>query len=164
MRRTLAHLLTTRYSLRRRFPPATLAAIETAIAVAEREHAGEIRFAIETCFDLRRLWSGCAARTRAGEVFAKLRVWDTAGHNGVLIYLLLADRDIEIVADRGYDGRVTPAEWQAVCASMEAQFRAGQFEAGAIAGIRAVAALAARSFPPLPGDRNELPDPPALVR
>lgn len=164
MRRTLAHLLTTRYSLRRRFPPATLAAIEAAIAAAEREHAGEIRFAIETCLDLRRLWGRWAARTRAGEVFAQLRVWDTAGRNGVLIYLLLADRDIEIVADRGYADRVTPAEWQAVCAAMEAEFRAGRFEAGAVAGVRAVAALAARHFPPLPGDRNELPDPPELIR
>lgn len=163
MRRLLAHLLTTRWGLRRRFPRATLAAIEAAIAAAEQRHSGEIRFAIETCLDLRRLWAGCDARQRAAEVFARLRVWDTDGRNGVLVYVLLADRDVEIVADRGFDGRVSGAEWQAVCAAMAGHFGSGRFEHGALSGVDAVAALIARHFAPVPGDRDELPNRPAVL-
>lgn len=162
MQRVLRHLVTTRRSLRRRFPATTLAAIEAAIRAGEATHSGEVRFAVETCLDCRRLLADEAAGQRARELFARLGVWDTARNNGVLIYLLLADHDIEIVADRGFAGRVTDAEWQEVCRCMETEFRAGQFEAGALAGIRRVSALVARHFPREDGDRNELPDTPML--
>ena len=158
----LRHLLTTRWSLRRRFPASSLAAIEAAIRSAERQHSGEIRFAVETCLDFRRLCAGTGASARAREIFSRLGVWDTAGNNGVLIYLLLADHDIEIVPDRGLAGRVSEAEWQEVCRCMETEFRAGQFEAGALAGIRRVSVLMSRHFPATPGDRDELPDTPAI--
>lgn len=163
MHRAARHLLTTRWSLRGSFPPATLAAIEAAIRAAEREHSGEIRFAIETCLHLRHLWAGEDARRRAHEVFARLRVWDTAQRNGVLIYLLLADRDIEIVADRGFAGRVSAEEWQEVARCIENEFRAGHFEAGALAGIRRASVLIGRHFPPRAGDRNELPNAPVVL-
>lgn len=163
MPRLLRHLLTTRWQLRRLFPAATLAAIEAAVRAAEREHSGEIRFAIETCLDLRRLLSGASPRDRARQLFGRLGVWDTRRNNGVLIYVLLAEQDIEIVADRGFDGVVQPAEWQEVCRCMENEFRAGHFEAGALAGIRRVSALIGRHFPAAPGDRNELPDAPAVL-
>ena len=150
-------------SVRRLFPPATLEAIEASIRAAERLHSGEIRVAIETCLDARQLWAGTSARDRARDVFARLRVWDTALNSGVLIYLLLADHDIEIVADRGFEGRVSDEEWQEVCRCIESEFRAGQYEAGVLAGVRRVSALIARHFPPGPDDRNELPDRPVFV-
>lgn len=163
MNRMLRHLLTTRSSQRRAFPAHALAAVEAAIHAAEREHSGEIRFAIETALDSGRLWSGTSARARAIEIFTQLRVWDTGRNNGVLIYLLLADRDIEIVADRGFDGRVEVPEWEEVCRCMENEFRAGRFEAGAIAGVHRVSAIIARHFPAESGDRNELPNAPVLI-
>lgn len=163
MNRMLRHLLMPRWRLRRSFPEATLRAIEDAIRAAERTHGGEIRFAIETSLDFRRLVAGETARARALAVFAKLRVWDTERNNGVLIYLLLADRDIEVVADRGLAGSVGQAEWDEVCRIMEAELRAGRFEAGAIAGVQRVAAAIRRHHPPRPDDRNELPDAPAVL-
>ncbi len=163
MQRLLRHLLTTRWCLRRAFPASTLIAIEAAVRAAEREHSGEIRFAIETGLDFRRLCSGGGARHRALEIFARLRVWDTVRNNGVLIYLLLADRDIEIVADRGFDGKVDAEQWREVCRCMETEFGAGQFEAGALAGLRRASAIVARHFPPGDGDRNELPDAPVVI-
>lgn len=155
--------MTTGWRLRRCFPPATLDAIRSAIAEGERVHGGEVRFAIEACLGLRWLMAGRAARAHALEVFNELRVWDTEANNGVLIYLLLADRDIEIVADRGFSGRVSAAEWEAVCRVMEAHFQAGRFEAGAVEGIRRVSELIARHYPPRPRDVNELPDAPAVL-
>ena len=109
---------------------------------------GEIRFAIETSLaPLHVSRTISAPRARALEVFAHLRVWDTEHNNGVLIYVQLADRDVEIVADRGFEGRVSPAEWEAVCRLMEEHFRAGRFKAGSIAGVDAIGDLLARHFP-----------------
>jgi uncharacterized membrane protein len=164
MNRVLRHLLTTRWSLRRAFPAPALAAIEAAIRAGEQEHSGEIRFAVENSLDLRDLGSGRVARQRALHLFATLHVWDTAHNNGVLIYLLLADRDIEIVADHGFDGKVTPAEWESVCRCMEVELRAGHFETAALAGIRRASEIITRHFPRIPGDRNELPDEPVVIR
>ena len=163
MHRVLRHLFTTRWQLDRCFPRSTLAAIEAAVRAAETRHSGELRFAIESRFDLARLRAGLDARTRAHELFALQRVWDTHANNGVLIYLLLAERDIEIVADRGFTGKVSDTEWEAICHEMEAQFRAGHFEEGARVAIERVSDLIARHFPPVPGDRNELPDAPVVI-
>ena len=163
MHRVLRHLFTTRWQLDRCFPRSTLAAIEAAVRAAETRHSGELRFAIESRFDLARLRAGVDARTRARELFALQRVWDTHANNGVLIYLLLAERDIEIVADRGFMGKVSDAEWEAICHEMEAQFRAGHFEEGARVAIERVSDLIALHFPPVPGDRNELPDAPLVI-
>jgi uncharacterized membrane protein len=163
VKRILRHLLIPRWRLQRFFPTASLRAIERAINAAERAHGGEIRFAIETGLDFRRLLSGESARQRALTMFSRLRVWDTARNNGVLIYVLLADRDIEIIADRGFNGLVEAPEWEGACRCMETEFRAGQFEAGALAGIRRVSEIIARHFPRLPDDRDELPDAPAVI-
>jgi uncharacterized membrane protein len=161
--RTLRHLFATRFATRRRFTPEVLARIESAIADVERRHAGEIRFAIETAFDLPDLWYGTTPRERALLVFGHLGVWDTAGNNGVLIYILMADRDVEIVADRAIAERVRQTEWEAVCREMEAHFRAGRFADGAQAGIAGVGRLLATHFPGGGGDRNEQPDRPVLI-
>jgi uncharacterized membrane protein len=134
---------------------------------AERAHAGEIRFAVETALPPRRIIGEVSPRARALEVFSELRVWDTEHNNGVLIYVLVADRSVEIVADRGLSPRVTSAEWEGVCRMMEEHFRAGRIKAGAIAGIDAAGGLLARHYPaaiPNQGTgRNELPDQPTLL-
>jgi uncharacterized membrane protein len=148
------------------FPASTLDAIEAAVSRAERAHAGEIRFAIETSLTPLHVINDVAPQARALEVFSALRVWDTERNNGVLIYVQLADRHVEIIADRGFKGRVAQAEWDAVCRSMEDQFRAGRFEAGSIAGVDAIGTLLARHFPndSLTGEqRNQLPDRPTLL-
>jgi uncharacterized membrane protein len=138
-------------------------AIEHAIRESERRHRGQIRFAVEAALDTGRLLRGLSARDRAIEVFARLRVWDTEHNNGVLIYLLLADRDVEIVADRGIDAQVGQAGWERICRELEAAFRAGRFEEGAVTAIRAVGAQLTRHYPG-PGTRpNELPDSPVVL-
>lgn len=163
MKRWLSHLLATPWQTRRRFPSHALSAITAAIEKVEARHAGEIRFVVETALDLPALWRGVTPRERALEVFGRLGVWDTADNNGVLIYLLLCERDVEIVADRGIAARVPPAEWETICRRMEAQFRDGRFREGAIVGIEAVGELLARHFPQAAGDRNEQPNRPVLL-
>ena len=161
--RSLKHLFATRWATRRRFTPEVLRRIEATIAAVERRHAGEIRFAIETAFDLPDLWYGTTPRERAVLVFGQLGVWDTAGNNGVLIYVLMADHDVEIVADRAIAARVPDADWEAICREMESHFKEGRFGEGAEAGIAAVGRLLARHFPGDGGDRNEQPDRPIMI-
>ncbi len=110
-------------------------------------------------------WAGTAPRARALEIFAGLGVWDTEANNGVLVFILLADHDVEIVADRGFNGLVDTAEWSAVCDRMEERFRAGDFEAGTVEGVEAIAALIGRHYPLGEAGRlrNELPNRPTLL-
>ena len=165
--RLLRHAAATHWLTRLKFPRATLDAIEQAIGKAETAHSGEVRFAIETALSPRHLWHDERSRARALEVFSLLRVWDTECNNGVLIYVLLADRAVEIVADRGFQGRVGAAEWEAVCRLMETHYRAGRFSSGSVAGVEAVGALLARHYPNQAVDagrqQNELPDRPAML-
>jgi uncharacterized membrane protein len=158
------HLVATRWTLTRRFPRATLDAIERAVVASEAQHRGEIRFAIEAALDVRALRRHETPRDRAHEVFTELRVWDTREHNGVLIYVLLAERDVEIVADRGFEGRVSPAEWRAVCAAIEAAYREARWQDGALLGIDAVTQLLVREFPRTDApDVDEQPNRPQLL-
>jgi uncharacterized membrane protein len=161
--RIARHLFTLHGAVGRALPPSALAAIEQAIAKGERQHRGEIRFAAEAALEGAALFAGQSARERAVEVFSLLRVWDTEENNGVLIYVLLADRDFEIVADRGINANVSSAEWEQICRRMESHFSSGQFEQGIVAGIAEVSRLLARYYPPRSGDRNELPDKPAIL-
>jgi uncharacterized membrane protein len=164
LRRLWQHLTMTPWRVRRAFPPAVRTAIEIAVRACESRHAGEIRFAVEGALPVGRIWAGLTPRARAAEVFAQQRVWDTEHNNGVLIYVLLADRDVEIVADRGVgDARVPPAEWQACCRLIEAHFGAGRYEQGAVAGIEAVAAVLEKYPPARPDIGNELPDAPIFL-
>jgi len=156
--RWLQNLTTTHFALRRHFPSATLSAIDAAIGASERDHRAEIRCAIETALPVGDLFRGIASTERAAAVFSGLRVWDTAANNGVLVYVLLAERSIEIVADRGFTDCVAPAEWEGICREMEAEFRAGHYEAGTLAGVERISALARRHFPADGDDRNELAD------
>ena len=161
--RALRHLFATRWGARRRFSPEVLARIEKTLSRIEGEHAGELRFAVEAAFDLPELWYGLTPRQRALQVFGQLGVWDTAGNNGVLIYVLMADRDVEIVADRAIAARVAQSEWDAVCRRMENHFRAGRFAEGSEAGIVAVGGLLGRHFPGRGGDRDEQPNQAVLL-
>ena len=156
--RVLRHLFATQWGTRRRFTTQVLARIERALEQVESRHAGELRFAIETAFDLPDLWYGVTPRQRALHVFGHLGVWDTAGNNGVLIYLLMADRDVEIVADRAIAARVPQSEWDAICRGMEGHFRAGRFAAGAESGIAAIGKLLGGHFPGGSADRDEQPN------
>ena len=151
LKRLIRHAVAPHWRTRMLFSTSTLDAIEKAVARAERTHEGEIRFAIETSLAPLQVLRELRPRERALELFSRLRVWDTDNNNGVLIYVQLADRVVEIVADRGFLGRVTPLEWEGVCGLVEAHFRAGRFEAGAIAGVDAVGTLLARHYPPRPG-------------
>jgi uncharacterized membrane protein len=163
IRRIGRHLLEHRWRERRIFSPKTLARIEAAIKAGEATHAGQIRFVVEGALDGRPLFRNQPARERAIDIFSQLRVWDTEHNNGVLIYLLLADRDVEIVADRGINAKVGTAGWEKICTDMEKEFRAGLFEHGVIKGIEEVSRLLAQHFPPGPGRRNELPDAPVML-
>ena len=163
IRRIGRHLVEHRWRLRRIFPPATLARIEQAIKAGEATHSGQVRFVVEGALDGGSLFRNQPARERALDVFSQLRIWDTAHNNGVLIYLLLADHDFEIVADRGIDSRVGNAGWEKICVEMETQFRAGNFEGGVIKGIEAVSRELATHFPPQGPGRNELPDAPVVM-
>lgn len=145
--------------------PGTVSRLEQRVAASERRHSGEIRICVEAGLPLSYLWHGLSARERAITLFGKLRVWDTEHNNGVLIYLLLAEHAIEIVADRGLHRQVGNAQWQALVAGMREAFRAGRFEQGLNDAVDAVDALLARHFPLAEGEANpnELPDRP-LVR
>jgi uncharacterized membrane protein YgcG len=157
------HLLLNRWRVRRAFSQEALANIERAIKAGETTHSGQVRFAVEGALDGAPLFRDQSARARAIDVFARLRVWDTERNNGVLIYLLLADRDVEIVADRGIDALVGHARWEAICRAMEVEFRSGRFEDGVLRGIAAVSALLAEHFPASGVHRNEMPDAPVVL-
>src|SRR5579872_1780241 len=157
------HLLEHHWRVRRVFPPPALGLIEQAIKAGEATHSGQVRFVVEGALDGKPLFSGQSAHDRAIDIFAHLRIWDTAHNNGVLIYLLLADRQVEIVADRGIDAKVGATGWQNICAAMETDFRGGNFAGGVIKGIQAVSRELAKYFPRHGAGPNELPDAPVVM-
>jgi uncharacterized membrane protein len=161
--RSIRHLLVLPGSVERAFSAAGFVAIGDAITQAEKQTGAEIRFAVEGALEPAALWRDMQPRERALQVFAEQRVWDTERNNGVLVYLLLADRDIEIVADRGFNGKVSADQWEQACRAMEAGLASGARTEAVVAGIRAVASLCERAFPPVAGDANELPDKPAVL-
>jgi uncharacterized membrane protein len=157
------HLLHHHWWVRHYFPSNVLAAIEATTKVGEATHSGQVRFVVEGALDGRPLFKNQPTRERALDIFAQLRIWDTAHNNGVLIYLLLADRKVEIIADRGIDAKVGAAAWKKICAEMETEFKAGNFERGVVKGIEAVSRELAKHFPPYAGEPNELPDAPVVI-
>ena len=162
-RRILRHWATTRAAVRRAFPSAVLARIEAAIRAAEVRHAGELRFVVEAALDGLPLLRGQDARERAVQLFSQLRVWDTEDNCGVLIYLLMADRRVEIVVDRGILARAGAARWEAICRRMEHSFALGDFERGVVEGIDGAAAQLALHAPAPVARPDELPDAPVLM-
>jgi uncharacterized membrane protein len=162
--RILKHLTCGPWQVRRCFPRASMRAIQSAIAQSETSHMGELRFAVEAALEWHDLLRGLSPRQRAIEVFSGLHIWDTEHNSGVLIYLLLAERRVEIVADRGIHARVGEQRWLEICREMEAAFRRGDFERGVLTGIARITALLAEHFPaggePNP---NELSDAPVVL-
>lgn len=162
-KRLIRHLLTDHWSVRRAFPQAVMEAIRDKIAEQEKRHGGELRFAVEASLPLALLWRGQDARSRAVDLFGQLRVWDTEQNSGVLIYLLLADKRVEIIADRGIHAKAGNATWEAICADMREAFAAGRFEQGVSSGVAAISDLLAAYYPPVAGDTNELPNEPIVL-
>jgi uncharacterized membrane protein len=163
IKRILKHLSFSHAALCKTFPKAALDNIEHAIAKVEQTHAGQIRFAVEGALALKPLCAGVTARARAIEVFSQLRIWDTEHNNGVLIYLLLADRKVEIVADRGVHAKLGASAWEVVCQQMETAFRQGHFEEGVISGINSVGAHLEQHYPQDGTKINELSDQPVIL-
>jgi hypothetical protein len=163
VQRIMRHLLTSDRQVRQHFPSDALTAIGQAIKASEVAHDGEIRIAIEGSLEVDALLRGESARERSIEVFSQLRVWDTQHNNGLLIYLLIADRAVEIVADRGIHNKVGASEWHAICHQMELAFKQSDFERGALAGIRSLTELLVMHFPATRQSANELPDEPAVL-
>jgi uncharacterized membrane protein len=163
IKRIVKHLLATQGQVNRAFPRHALTAIEQAIKASEAAHAGEIRFVVEGALDGAPLFHEQSARERAIDVFSQLRIWDTEHNNGVLIYLLLADRDVEIVADRAIHAKVGAQEWAKICRTMETAFKHENYEDGVLGGIQAVTLHLVTHFPAADDDRNELPDKPGML-
>lgn len=162
-RRLGRHFLTDHLSGRRKFSSLALKRIQDAVAAGERLHEGQVRFAVEASLALTQVFRGVEPRARALQLFGQLGVWDTEHNNGVLVYVLLADRDVEIVADRGINRRVAQEAWDAICHGMERAFSEGRFEEGAIEGVSAVGELLAQHFPRSAPGPNELPDTPVVL-
>ncbi len=162
--RILRHRLWDERDAARALPEAALQRIEARVAASELGHSGEIRVVVEAGLPLSYLWQDLAARDRAITLFGKLRVWDTEANNGVLIYLLLAEHAIEIVADRGLNRHVDAAQWQALIAPMGEAFRQGRFEAGLLAAVDSIDGQLRFLFPLDAGQANpnELPNRPLM--
>lgn len=160
--RLFKHLLTPPWLALRRFPPALRDEIAAAVAASERLHRGELRIAIEGPLSIGELWNSVLPRERALKLFAKLRVWDTDENSGVLIYLQLLDRNVEILADRGIAAKVPQATWEALCRDLEAAMRSGDCRTGVLAAIDNATRLLAMHFPVRDANPNELPDAPWL--
>lgn len=163
IKRILRHLALTQWQVNRAFPRTTLSAIEKAIKTSETAHLGEVRFVVEGALDGAPLFNGQSARERAIDLFSHLRMWDTEHKSGVLIYLLLADRAVEIVADRGIHAKTGSREWAAICRDMEAAFKTANYEGGTVHGIQAVTRQLREHFPAQSANRNELPDRPLVL-
>ncbi len=161
--RITSHLIANRSRVRAKLSQASLARIEAAITASEQRHGGQIRFVVEGALDGWALFNDQSARARAIDLFSALRIWDTERNNGVLLYLLLADRDVEIVADRGIDRAVGDVGWTAICGTMQRAFAKGEFERGILDGIAAISSHLAAHFPPSAGQVNELPNEPVQL-
>lgn len=164
MARWFKHLFLPRWWVERPFDAATLDAIETAIRDAEVGHRGELRFVVEGPMPGPALWRGQTPRARAVALFSQLRVWDTEENSGVLIYVQLVDRRVEILADRGISARVPQGEWDLLCRGLELSFKDRDFRRGSLEAIRQAARLLADHFPADGGSgKNELPDRPLVL-
>jgi hypothetical protein len=164
MQRIATNLFGAWFQIGRQFPKDTLDAIAARVSDGERTHRGELRVAVESRLPFAAVSDGVTARDRAAELFAHLRVWDTEDNCGVLLYVLLAEHRIEIVADRGIAAKVAADEWNAITSHMRDEFAKGHFREAVLTGVDEVGALLARHFPSDGSPRtNELPDQPLLL-
>jgi uncharacterized membrane protein len=160
--RALRHAFTTDSLVKHSFPAGAVDRIEQAVQAGERGHRGELRVVVEGALPFFAALHGITARERALEVFSINRIWDTEYNSGVLIYLLLADHSVEIIADRGINHRVAQDEWAKICQQMQSCFSKQQFEDGIILGVQHIADLLRAHFPAVINDANELSDRPLI--
>ncbi len=163
LKRVCRHLLLPHWWALRAFPETLLRRIEAAVAASESAHGGELRVVVEANLPLPGLFHGQSARARAIELFSQLRVWDTEQNSGVLIYLQLIDRRVEIVADRGINARVGQDFWNGVCRRMEAAFRIGNFEGGTLLALASITEVLTEHFAATGENRDELPNAPLVI-
>ena len=168
IRRLWRHRWLDEHDTRRAIDPDLVQRLTRRVRASEQRHRGEVRLCVEASLPNSYLLRDGAmreiVRQRALTMFSKLRVWDTEENNGVLIYLLLAEQAIEIVADRGLNRHVSPAQWQAMVQRMGSAFTAGQFETGLTQTLEEVSSLLVEHYPATQGERqgNQLPDIPVL--
>lgn len=153
----------TKAACRRAFPEGTLEAIQAAIADGEKLHRAEVRVIIEPSLTMAEVLQGESARERACELFAQYRIWDTEENCGVLVYINLADHQVEIVADRGSARAVHANEWQAVCKTMTQGFAQERYEESVLAALKQLNDLLHRQFPSQGSTENELSNQPLIV-
>lgn len=163
LRRLLRHLMTPQWWVLRAFDRAALDAVERAVAAAEQGHRGELRFVVEGSLSLGHLLRGTTPRERAVELFSDLRVWDTQHNTGILIYVQLADRGVEVLADRGIGARVPQPAWDDLCRTLERAFSVGDYRGGAVAAVARAGQLLAEQFPVAADNPDEMPDRPVVV-
>ncbi len=161
--RFFQHLVSNPWQVQRHFSVVALRNIEKAITESEKTHAGEIRFVVEAGLHPYEIFFKKTPKKRAIELFGRLGIWDTEYNNGVLIYLLLADRDVEIVGDRGIHQHLGPDGWETICREMEALFRKSEFEAGIIQGIDKIGAVLQQHFPQQGASKNEISNKPLIL-
>jgi uncharacterized membrane protein len=161
--RMMRHLALPDWWVLRAFPRQALASLEQAIAVSEHGHRGELRFVVEAGLPVQELLRGDSARARAIDLFSRLRVWDTDLNSGVLVYVQLVDRRVEIVADRGINARVGEGFWSDVCRRMESAFREGRYEFGAAQAVGEIARVLVEHFPTSGDNPDELPNKPVVL-
>lgn len=163
LQRVFKHFFTLPLQARRCFPAASLERIQAAIARSEHQHRGEIRFLVEHGLDLGDVLRGVTPRQRAVEHFSRLNIWDTEDNTGILVYVLLADRDIEILADRGINKKVPQPQWDSICLRLRQAFLARQYEQGVLDAIDTMTRLLVQHFPPDQSNPDELPNRPVLM-
>jgi uncharacterized membrane protein len=161
--RVLSNLFAGWFRLGSWFPSDTMRRIRDAIAEGERSHAGELCLAVESRYSPWAVLGGLQPRGRAEQLFSLLRVWDTRDNSGVLLYLQLAERRVEIVADRGIAARVAQADWQAMCDQFTADMAAQPADAAVLACLGRINALLAAHFPAAADNPRELPDDPVVL-
>lgn len=162
-KRAIRHLTTTKFAGKKAFPTATLSALQSTIAEGESVHRAEIRLIVEPSLDLPAVLSGMTSRERASELFTLYRIWDTEENCGVLIYINLADHQVEIIVDRGIARLVSAATWQTVCTTMTTGFAQGNYHDSAIAGLRQLNTLLQGHFPEGDIQSNQLSNQPILL-
>lgn len=161
--RLIRHLRTTTADGRRAFPEAALKAIEDAIAHGETRHRAEVRLVIEPSLSLQAVLNGMSPRERARQLFAQYGVWDTEENCGVLIYINLADHQVEIVADRGVGRVISPGDWEAICRTMTSGFARGEYRDSVIAALGELNTLLQRHYPDDGSTHNQLSNKPVML-
>ena len=161
--RFFKHMFSHPWQVKSHFSAEALRNIEKAISASEKMHAGEIRFVVEAGLHPIEILYKKTPKKRAIELFGYLNIWDTEHNNGVLIYLLLADRDVEIIGDRGIDKHLGHNGWEQICRDMEALFRAGEFEAGVLQGVAEISAYLQKYFPQTGASKNEVTNKPLVM-